>query len=234
MRVASDGTIYTSQEDILFTTLLYPFMTINNAPGSRFFGGLFTKMTLGELANNGIKDGKELASVFGSDVEFYGVAPRYGKGGLQSSIAAMLVNTLTDALASKWRAEFLQYDRSPELSAFLRDRNFGELASDVMHISMLDDTKQHKTNFLGNSMIVKMPYRGRSTGIDQIAIVASSDGREIHHLNPANILHFAPARRVDGTTLPGGQASNPDLEMEDGYVVFQTDTTGFFGVTDRL
>lgn len=234
MRVASDGMIYTSQEAILFTTLIEPFMSINNAPVSRFFGGLFSKMSLGELANNGIKDGKELASVFGSNVEFYGVAPRYGKGGLQGSIAALLVNTLTDALASKWRAEFLQFERSPELSKFLRERNFGELASDVMLISMLDDTKQPKTNFLGNSMIVKMPYRGRSTRADQIAIVASADGREIHHLDPANILHFAPARRVDGTTLPGGQASNPDLEMEDGYVVFQTDTTGFFGVTDRL
>lgn len=234
MRVANDGTISTSQEDILFTTLVDPFMTINNAPGSRFFGGFLTKMTLGEMAKNGIQDGQKLLNTFGSETEFYGVAPRYGKGALQGSIVAMPVNTVTDALASKWRVEFLQYERSPALSALLRDRNFGELASDVVHISMLDDTKQQMTSLLGNSMIVKMPYRGRSTEIGQIAVVASFDGREIHRINPEDILHFAPARRVDGISLPGGQASNPDLEMEDGYVLFQTDAPGFFGLTDRL
>ena len=234
MRVASDGTISTSQEDILFTTLVNPFMTIIDAPGSRFFGGFLEKMTVGDMFMIGAQEGKELLDKFGPDAEVYGVAPRYGKGSLRNSIVAMPVNTVTDALASKWRVEFLQYERSPELSTFLRDRNFGNLASDMVHISMLDDTKQQMTNLLGNSLYVKMPYRGRSTEISQIEVVASADGNEIHRIDPEDILHFTPARAVDGTSLPGGQASNPDLEMEEGYVLFRTDSAGFFGLTDRL
>ena len=234
MRVGSDGTISTSQEDILFTTLIDPFMTISDAPGSRFFGGFLTKMTLGKMVKNGTQDGKELLDKFGSDAELYAVTPRYGKGALRNSMVAMQVNTITEALASQWRVEFLQYERSPALSAFLRDRNFGNLASDVVHVSMLDDTKQQMTNLLGNSLFVKMPYRGRSTEISQIEVIASVDGREIYRINQEDIMHFTPARAVNGISLPGGQASNPDLEMEDGYVVFRTDTSGFFGLTDRL
>ena len=128
----------------------------------------------------------------------------------------------------------MQYELSPELSAFLRDRKFGELASDVIHVSMFDDTKQKMTNMLGNSLFVKIPYRGRSTEIGQIEIVATVDGSEIHRVDPKSIVYFAPARAVNGTTLPGGQANNPNLEMEDGYVVFKTDTAGFYGLTDRL
>jgi len=234
MRVAGDGTISTTQDDVLFTTLINPFMTISNAPGSQFFGGFLRKMTLEEMFRGATQDSKGLLDMIGSTTEVYGVAPRYGKGALRNTVAAMPVNTITDALASQWRVEFLQYELSPELSAFLRDRKFGELASDVIHVSMLDDTKQKMTNMLGNSLFVKIPYRGRSTEIGKIDVIASVDGSEIHRVDPKNIVYFAPARAVNGTTLPGGQANNPNLEMEDGYVVFKTDTAGFYGLTDRL
>lgn len=234
MRMGPDGTISTSQQDILFTTLINPFMTINNAPGSRFFGGFLRKITLAEMVKNSDQDDKALLDMVGGDIELYGVAPRYGKGALQNSMVAMRVNTITNALASQWRVELLQYERSPELSAFLRDRKFGELASDVVHITMLDNTKQQMTNLLGNPMYVKMPYGGRSTQISQIEVIASFDGREIHRIDAKDIVYFTPARRVNGTSLPGGQTSNPDMEVEDGYVVFRTDAPGFFGLADRL
>lgn len=238
MRVSADGTITTSQEDILFTTLVNPFMTISNAPNSQFFGGFFRKMTLGDMFMNAAQNGDELIAAlgFGAEAaEVYGVAPRYGKGALRSSAVAMRVNTITDALASQWRVEFLQYDRSPTLSAFLRDRSFGELASDIVHVTVQDETKKQMRNLLGNDLFVKLPYRGRSTDISQIQVVASTDGSELRRIDPGNILHFTPSRPVaGGTRLPGGQANNPDLEMEEGYVVFRTDSPGFFGLTDRL
>ncbi len=165
MRVAGDGTIYTSEEDILFTTLINPFMTINDAPDSRFFGGMLRKMTIGEMVRNNGGQDQILRDVLGSNTELFGVAPRYGKGALKDSVVAMQVNNVTEALAPQWRVEFLQYERSPDLSKFLRDRSFGELASDVVHVSVLDNAKQPLSSLFGNPLYVKMPYRGRAAEI---------------------------------------------------------------------
>ncbi|BCX81495.1 hypothetical protein MIT9_P1073 [Methylomarinovum caldicuralii] len=236
MRIDGDGNIYENEKDILFTTLVNPFMTVNDAPESRFFGGFLRKMPLKRVTGlSGLPPElvKQYGQRYGEDTPLYALVPRYGKASLRKTIVALPVNTVTDAVAPKWRAELLLFPRSAELKKLLNDRGFGDLASDVIHVSMLDDHKRAMTDLFGNRLIVKLPYRGRAGDVNGIDVLMSVDGREIHRVDPQDIVDFVPATQASGERLPGSQVSNPDLDVQDGYVIFLADQPGFFAVVDR-
>ncbi len=236
MRIDENGTITENEEDILFTTLVDPFMTINAATSSRFFGGALQRMDVATAARKARLDAgllERAVAQHGGDAHFHVLIPRYGRETLRNSLVALPGNTVTDALAPKWRTELLLFQRSPHLTGLIRDRGFGNLASDVVKTSFLDDRKRPMENLLGNRMLVKLPYQGRATGKDGIEVLISTDGREIHRIDPNDVLLFVPsAADSDGVRLPGSTLTDPVSSTENGYVLFLTDQPGFFAVAD--
>ncbi len=234
MRLAEDGTIYERERDILFTTLVDPFMTINDAPNSLFFGGALRKLPIAEVARMARLDGGVLAggmAQHGSDAGFHALVPRYGRDGLRNAMVALPTNSITDALAPKWRVEMLLFPQSPAIADLLRRQGFGDLASDAIRIDLLDENKRPMAEVLGGPMLVKLPYRGRATDKGQIEVLTARDGSSIERI-PADRILFLKPRGADtaGESLPG--STSVGIGTEDGYVLFLADKPGYFAVAD--
>ncbi len=230
MKLAEDGTIYEDQSDILFTTLVDPFMTINDATDSRFVGGYFRKMSMAE----GIKK-LNLRAKAPDDggPDYFVFSQRYGKPSLKNGGAALPVNTITNSLAGKWRVENLLFPKSQALVDLIHSRGFGDLASDAIRITVLDENKQSLRDLFGNRLIVKLPYRGRARDKNGIEVLTSLDGREIHRIPTDDIIQFIPRGATSNPNFPSSRnAPRLDIGVEDGYVLFFTDSPGYFAVAD--
>jgi len=102
----------------------------------------------------------------------------------------------------------------------------------VVKVSLLDDHKRPMQDVLGGRMLVKLPYKGRAVSQDRIEVLTSTDGQEIHRIDPNDVLLFVPAgsQTGEGVRLPGSNMA--DETGEDGYVIFLTDKPGYFAVVD--
>lgn len=231
MRLDQDGTIYENQSDILFTTLVDPFMTINDVTNGRFVGGYLQKMPLSKIAG---KAGIEMAEGDGSGAEFYTFISRYGQDTLRKTAVALPANAVTKALASSWRVEELMFAKSPQLMDLIQGRGFGDLVADVVKVSILDQNKKSLHDLFGNSLWVKLPYRGRAHDKNGIEVLVSTDGREIHAIDPSNIVAFKPMGQTSNPNIPTPAGTRKlAVDAEDGYVIFRTEAPGYFAVTDR-
>ena len=230
MKLAEDGTIYENENDILFATLVDPFMTVNDATNSRFVGGYFKKVSMAE----GIKKLNLKAKAPDDGGPSYFVfAQRYGKPTLRNGGAALPANTITNSLAPKWRVESLLYPKSQSLVDLIHSRGFGDLASDAVRISVLDENKNALRELFGNRMIVKLPYRGRAKDKNGIEVLTSVDGLEIHRIDPNDIIQFIPRGPTSNPNIPTPKGTRQlDFDAEDGYVLFYTNSPGYFAVAD--
>ena len=231
MKMAEDGTIYEEQSDILFTTLVDPFMTINDATNSRFVGGFFRKMSLAKAIE---KLNIRAQAPENGGPDYFVFATRYGKDTLKNGGVVLPANTITNHLAPKWRVESLLFPKSQSLVDRIHSHGFGDLASDAIRISVLDENKNSLRDLLGNRMIVKLPYRGRAQDKNGIEVLISVDGREVHRIDPNDIIQFIPRGPTSNPNIPTPDTGAPrlDLDAEDGYVIFYTDSPGYFAVAD--
>jgi len=215
-KVDAQGLITENVSDILYSTKVNPFMSILKASNAVVNNGQFKASTLSSAVtetnfNDAFIDAV-LSSGFGSE-EVFLYNSHQGDAALKGSSLIVLSYGSASILFPTYRSEAQVFKYiSKEIKDYLNDVLPGsDVASSIYHFKVMDKNNQTVTSFPEN-IFIKLPYSGSTTDIDKLSILHLSDGS-------------TKLKKLDKDRIISVQAQT---DINDGYIVFYTDTLGFF------
>jgi len=213
-----NGDITQNVADILFETRLDPFMSLlKNSSATEIIGEFTAISTHDVLGMVGPELATLLAPDFSNDTSFI-FSSNKGSNSLRSMITVINGSTKNNLLLPTFRVVLGELqDAETTTQKFLEERGYGGLRSKVFYLEVLDKHAKQVTSFNGAEIYIKVPYKGRLTGLYNINIVVSDRlFTEIKVLPITDLVMLRPAT-VD----------------EDGFVIFKMQKTGYFIISDK-
>ncbi|MFW5443644.1 MAG: cytochrome C [Methylococcaceae bacterium] len=216
-KLQNDGSVIENVSDILFATKVDPHMTIAKASSATIAEGEYQRVEVEKALDTiGIIDeairATMLAELGGGEVFLYN--NHQGDPTIvATAIIARSAGTL-ELLLPSYRVGTEVLDGSSASSSNLDSAGLGTVTSKIVSLVTQDANKQEVSQF-SSDVLVKIPYTGSATSINDIQVANSQDG--------TNWSIF------DGQII----ALNPHTELSDGYVIFATSHFTEFAIIDK-
>jgi hypothetical protein len=218
-KLNDQGEITVSNGDILNATRQDPSMSGLKFAIARDASGEWAQTPLDDTFRRmGIADGA-VQRVLGEQLgatDLFEFSVESADRRLMATAAALARNPLSDALYPNYRVETAVRDLTVDDRNRIAFLQLGAPASDVYSLRMVDPAKQDAKDFVGQKVIVKLPYRGHNIDPAKVKLLQEENGRwSDTGITP---LLVRTPEAVAGTNLPGG--SNPADPDVGGYVAF--------------
>ena len=218
LQIDDKGKVTMNVSDILYATKVDPFMSIAFNSSAPFAMGEFKRMKTVDVPLTVIGDqpGRNVVGAHIATDEVLLMDSYQGDTSLKQ-VAMLIEATETAALIHQRSQVNIQVVKPyPALVDGLKAASLGELKSDGFIFTIRDSSRQVQYRSGGERVIIKVPYRGNQSSLEQIKVI-SSDGEYLRMIPAANMIHL-----------------QPHTEGLDGYVVFATDKDiyGFFAAVD--
>lgn len=165
--------------DLLYVSKLNPAMSALRSEGAGLAAGEFARVSLDTLFERfGISDETERQTVFSAleSQEAFAFDSRAGTAAVRGAGAAAAVNGQTESLFPHYRAELESATLDLAARQAIAEAGLGSAASAIYTLAIKDGTGKRLSDFVGNSVLVKLPYGGKQSNPRQIGIVARNGG----------------------------------------------------------
>ncbi|HHL40684.1 MAG TPA: cytochrome C [Deltaproteobacteria bacterium] len=216
MKVDSSGLVTENVSDILYESKIDPSLSILGAARATSVRIPARQMAVSSAVGAaGVFNGAHLSALapLFPGGRLYLFMANYGDK-LVRNVAVMAdADSYGEMIFSRARlavslADSSLYEKNPASA-------YGALDSGLFSIDAYGPSSTKMTSFAGKAVVVKLPYRGTNTNLDEVRIVTSSDGATWSAVDKSSVLAVEPA-------------SNGD----DGYIVFLTSHLSYYGIAD--
>ncbi|MGI9213585.1 MAG: cytochrome C [Methylococcaceae bacterium] len=221
LHVDTKNRIVTNASDLLFATKQDPSLTALKAESATQADGEWSQVAIEDLwhrlrmVDTVIRN--SLYKALGtSEVLVY--SRETGGMGLRELALALPASDISLAIMPRYRVESSVTEMSEEDTKALADSGLGIAASDRFSLKMRGLDGKLATSFFGQSVWVKLPYRGQQTDVKKMRVAMRVKGVWQKSGIPVLWVHV--------TTDNGGQRILPGdslYEQEAGYVWFKVD-----------
>ena len=213
----ASGMVTENVSDILYASRINPSMSILNAAIADVESGVFKRMSAAAaITAADITDSTLAATLFpGGDVFNY--KTQYGSSAIRAVSLMLEGNGQTELVVPGYRAQIALSNL--DVLATITDADLGGLVSDAYSLQVTDSNSNQVTNFSTNRLLVKMPYAGSNTNVDEVKVIFSTDGTSWTEMNSDDIVLLQAHSDVAGAESVG-------------MVVFWTDHLSDYAVVD--
>jgi hypothetical protein len=211
-RVDGSGRITESVPDVLYASRLESSMTILKAESSRAAAGEFKLFPAAEAAGYAglsAEAGARLSGRLGGDWLLFNST--LGQESIRRFALMLSANPITRLLLDDGRAEAESREVGPGDRRPLKKLLWGRPASDIYSLALADAARRPVKDFLGNELVVKLPYRGEAVSARLLRVAWSDDGKRWRRLPRRDLVEFHPGSGGEPgyvlarTTRPGAR-----------------------------
>lgn len=213
MKLDSSGVVKENMSDILYASKLNPSLSVLNAAKSRV--ALLAAKQLGVDSAISLAKVADVVKMkeFLTTQNVFLFAPSVGDDKIKAVAVMAEADTTNKLLFPTYRMEFSLADDAVLQAA--SKAGFGGVDSRVFSLKAFDANSQDVATFTGKGLLVKIPYDGKNTNLDQVKVITSSDGSTWTTLAKEEI-------KIIETGTADAQ----------GYIVFATSHFSYFAVAD--
>lgn len=217
LHVSADNKIIANMSEVLFDSKKDPSMSALKSESAKVAVGEWSKAGLAETlkrmrlasSKDRLAVSKELAGV-----DVFEFSLEAGDARLRSMAVASGVDAVGAAVLPHYRLEMSVADLSADQQQAIDSLGL-KPASDVFALSMVSESKKVATDFIGQKVLVKLPYRGTETDPAKVKIVGRHGGAwQDEGITPTVI---SPPPADNGEDLLGDGST---IASAAGYVVF--------------
>ena len=201
MKADANGLVTENVSDILYASKINPSMSILSAAIVDVDSGVFKRMSAAEaITAADITDSTLAATLFpGGDVFNY--KTRYGSSAIRAVSLMIEDNGQTELIVPTYRVQVALSNL--DVVATIADADLGGLVSDAYSLQITDSNSNQVTNFATNRVLIKIPYAGSNTNLDEVKVIFSTDGTSWTEMNADNIVLLQPHSDVAGSESVG-------------------------------
>jgi len=210
MKINDDGSVTQNTSDVLYSTKIDPFMTVLRASSAKISEGALSKVNKDSAIEQlNVKDetAEMLMSHFNT-IELYQLAQNQGHIDLRA------IKLLVNGNASQFADYRIEVHLADEISSAANEAGLGILKSPLYQITARDKQRRLIDGFQ-DAVLVKIPYRGQQTTLDNISVLYSPYGKSWAALSDDQLIAMVPAT---AETM--------------GYVMFETQHFSQFVIAD--
>jgi hypothetical protein len=213
MKADADGVVSINVADILYSTRLNPSLSVLNADTASVMSGKVDRCDLPEAVSlAGITKQEHIDIVNQqSGNELFVFTPTYGTPDIRKVSLMPMVNSQTELVFPTYQFKIAIANNDVINAA--ANSGFGGLNSSVFHLQAKDTNGDEVSHFGNANVLVKLPYTGTETSVDNIKLITSTDGTQWTGVASADILIL-----------------NPQTDSEDGYLIFNTNHFSYYTV----
>ncbi len=231
MKLQPNGDITENVEDILYTTRIDPFMTLLKNSSANEVLGRFNKVKTADLLAGvaGTPFAENMQADFTSPDSFLFQVNK-GAVNLRNMIAAIDGNLSNKVLFPNYSAVIGKLVGAEAAAQGVLDAGqYGKLRSDVFYFDVQDKAKKSVQSLNGAYMYVKAAYKGNRSDVNSVNVITADMGlTAIKQIPASDILMIQPASNGN----PAATVA-PNLQTNEGFVIFRTTTLGYFIVADK-
>ncbi len=218
MKADEFGVVTENVSDILYASRLNPSMSILNAEITDADSGVFKRASAHDaIVKAGVANTALAATLFPGD-DVFAYQARYGSSVIRGVLVMVEDNGQTELTFPDYRVQVSLSNL--DVLASVDDADLGGLTSDVYSLQVTDSNSNEVTNFSNNRMLVKMPYKGSNTRLDEVKVIFSTDsGVSWSEISVDDIALIQPHSEVEG-------------EESEGMIVFWTDHFSDYAIVD--
>lgn len=228
MKADASGMVTENVSDILYASRINPSMSILNAEIAGVAEGAFIRNSATEaISKADISTDAALAAILFPSGEVFSYQARYGTSAIRKVSLMLDDNAQTEMMFPSYRVRVRLSDL--DVVASVADANMGGMTSDVYSLEMTDSNSNPVTNFMGSRVLVKLPYGGSNTNLEEVKVIFSTDnGVSWTEVNTDDIAYLRPYSEVAGAESEGVIAfwteHFTDYVVVDSTLVSTTDT----------
>ena len=216
MKADETGKVTENVSDILYASRINPSMSILNSSIVDVDAGEFRAMLADEaFTASGID--AAVASVLFPGNEVFAYQARYGSSAIRGVSLMVENNGQTELMFPSYRVQVSL--SSLDVMAGISDAGLGGLVSDSYSLQITDSNANPVSNFSGARVLVKLPYKGSNTNLDEVKVIFTTDGINWSELNADDIMLLKPHSDVEG-------------EESEGMIAFWTDHFSDYAIVD--
>ena len=221
MKMDSAGKVTENVSDILYATKVDPSMSVLHSATAPIATGIVKRMPVssGILASGvtSSDDTDTLEDLFpGEEVFFY--SPNYGNRFVRAVSLMPEANGQTELLFPTYKMEVALAES--QIASSAADSGLGELSSQVFSIKAIDKNSHEVNSFAGNQVVVKLPYEGTASSVNEIKVIYSKNGNDWTPIASEKIILI--------------QAHSDEIGVEaEGYITFQTDHFSHYAIVNN-
>ena len=213
MKADDNGVISINVSDVLYSTRLNPSLSILNADIASEMSGMVNRYSLAEAASlAGISNPEHINILAQSGDELFIFTPVYGDPAIRKVALMPMVNSQTELVFPTYMFRIALADNDAVNAA--ANAGFGGLNAPVFTLQATDTNGDDVSSFGNANVLVKLPYTGSETSVENIRLITSADGKTWSGVDAASILLL-----------------NPQTDSEDGYLAFNTSHFSYYTVT---
>ena len=216
MKVDNSGLVTENVADILYASKVDPSMSILRAESAGVASGAVTRMAASEaLSAAGITNATP-AELFPSG-EVYLFKSKYGSSAVRAVALMPEANGQTELVFPTYQMQVVL--AGIDVVAAATDAGLGGLVSEVFSLQATDRNGNKVSGFSGNRVLVKLPYNGSNTDLEQVKVIHSTDGSTWTAISRDDVVTLQPY-------------SNEAGMGREGYVAFWADHFSDYAVVD--
>ncbi len=215
MKIDGNGVITENVSDILYETRINPSLTILNAARAKVMSGRLQKKSITDVADKAglhrAEDRTKLAELMGRNA--YVFSPAYGDPVIRNVALIPPANSVTERTFPDYRMYIAL--ASDDVVTKAGNAGLGALFSSVISLNAIDINGSKITNFSGTRILVKIPYTGSNTDLEEVKVITSEDGNSWVEIDASDVSILRP------------QTNN-----EEGFVMFWTAHFSYYAVSN--
>ena len=220
MQMDETGKVTESVADILYVTKIDPSMTALRSATAPVAAGVLKRMSLADgLDAAGLDSSNDNVTTHFTSDEIYLYKANYGNSAVRAVALIPEVNGQTELVFPSYRMQVALADN--HVASAAENAELGELSSRVFSLEAIDKNSHEVTRFSGSRVMVKLPYEGTATNINEIKVIFSNTGSTTWQaINNDDIVIVQPHSDEEG------------VESE-GYVAFLTDHFSHYAIVNN-
>ncbi|HFD32587.1 MAG TPA: cytochrome C [Gammaproteobacteria bacterium] len=215
MKIDGNGVITENVSDILYETRINPSLTVLDAARAREVSGRLQKSSINKVADKAglhrAEDRAKLVELMGSNAYIF--SPVYGDPVIRSVALIPPANSVTERTFPDYRMHIAI--ASDDVISKAGSAGLGALFSSVISLEAIDINGSKLSSFAGTRLLVKIPYTGSNTNLDEVKVITSGDGENWAEIDASDI-----------------SILRPQTKDEDGFVMFWTGHFSYYAVAN--